>query len=265
MNDIKVNSISKAFQENGEDLQVIDDISFAVGNGEFVSLIGPNGCGKTTLLKIIAGFVPEFNGKVTLSKPSDLSFGCAFIFQNHALFDWMTVEENILFPVKQKGGMAKKDSKAANEFISLLGLEGFENYYPSTLSGGMKQKVAIARALASNEKIILADEPFSSLDQPTKELLQEELQAIIHDSKKTVLFVTHDIDEAIYLSDRIILLSKRPARIIDEITVDLPRPRIPEIRNTPGFFELKARIWHFLREQSNFKKNEKNWRLKKWN
>lgn len=224
---LKVVEIRKSYG----DLKVLDGVSFEVGDGEIVCIVGESGCGKTTLLKIIAGIEKADSGEVVLNGR------IGFVFQDIRLLPWKTVLGNVEFALESVG----MDKSKAAEVVKLVGLEGFENYYPKHLSGGMQQRVGIARAIAIDPDLLLMDEPFANLDALTKERMQSELLKIIRD--KTVLFVTHDIDEAVYLADRIVVLSKRPAKVVGVVDIDLPKPRD---RVSEKFLEYKKRIYELL-------------------
>jgi len=216
----------KRLKKKFGDLLVLDDINFSVREGEFFSIIGPSGCGKTTLLRIIAG-LESFEGEVLLKGREIRGPGAdrVMVFQDYALFPWRNVIRNVTFGLEVKG-MRKDDSlKIAREMIKIVGLSGFEEKYPHELSGGMKQRVALARALVCDPELLLMDEPLSALDAQTRLEMQEELMRIWQKTKKTVIYVTHSIEEAVYLSDRILVLSKRPAKVKDVVEVFLERPR----------------------------------------
>lgn len=227
---IKVDGITKIFsnkRDKKSNNTVLEDISFDVNDGEFVSLLGPSGCGKTTTLNIIAGFLKYEGGKITIdgqeiNKPGP---DRAFVFQSYALFPWMKVGENITYPMKKRK-ISKKDQEAKlKELLEMAHLEDYENYYIHEISGGMKQRVALLRALACDPKILLMDEPLGAVDFQMRQMLQEQLESMLQKSKKTALMVTHDVDEAIYLSDRVIVMSRNKGKLLADITIDLPRPR----------------------------------------
>ncbi|MGD9973053.1 MAG: ABC transporter ATP-binding protein [Desulfatirhabdiaceae bacterium] len=226
---LMLSGITKDFRINSgpEHLTVFDGIDFNVNRGEFFSIVGPSGCGKSTLLKIIAGLDSATSGDVILEgKPilkRDPRIG--MIFQEFALFPWRTAMENIEMGLELQGVSKSRRRAEAMQFISAFGLLGFENHYPHELSGGMKQRVAIARTLITNPEIVLMDEPFGALDSQTRNLLQEFLLNIWQKRQDTVLFVTHNVDEAVYLSDRIAVLSPRPSKILQILDIDIPRPR----------------------------------------
>lgn len=219
---------------SGKSLEVLNNISFSVNRGEFVSVIGPTGCGKTTLLSNIKGLLAE-GKKVSM------------VFQNSSLFPWRTTGENIAYGLDIVGEQKEKKDSIVKKAIKLVGLTGFEDFYPSKLSGGMKQRVNLARALAVNPEIILMDEPFASLDAQTREVMQEEVLKIWAKQKKTVVFVTHQIAEAVYLSDRVIVLSKRPAQIKGSVEIYLNRPRTNGIRTSTKFVEYVRKLDKLLR------------------
>jgi len=221
--------LSKTFPRRGveEDVHVLDEISYRIENGCFVSIVGPSGCGKTTLLRIIAGLEKSSAGKVLLDG-RDLVQGSeaiGLVFQEYALFPWRTTLQNIEMGPEIKGVDREKRRSTAMEYIKMFNLSGFEHRYPRELSGGMKQRVAIARTLIMNPRVVLMDEPFGSLDSQTRNGLQEFLLGIWERRKDTILFVTHNVDEAVFLSDQIIVLSKRPARVVKTFEIELQRPR----------------------------------------
>jgi len=216
-------------------LKVLDGVTFSVEKGEFVCLIGESGCGKTTILKIIAGLERPDEGRVEfkdVTRPG-------FVFQDDRLLPWKTVYGNILFALK---AMGIEDGEVVRRIIDFVGLKGFENYYPKQLSGGMRQRVGIARALAVNPDLLLMDEPFASLDARTRERMQEELLRIVEG--KTVVFVTHSIDEAVYLADKVVVLSRRPSKVVRLIEIEIEKPRD---RNSEDFIEKRKEIYSALR------------------
>ena len=223
MGSVTVKDVSKAF----DDLVAIQDLNLTVGDDEFVSFIGPSGCGKTTILRLIAGLEKPTsgeiyeNGKLVSGPGSDRGM----VFQEFALFPWRTVQKNVEFGLEMKGFSREERRNRATKYIDLVNLEGFEDTYPNELSGGMKQRVGIARALANEPDVLLMDEPFGSLDAQTRNIMQRELLRIWQKTSKTVIFVTHSVDEALYLSDRVIVLTARPATVKKEFCIDLSRPR----------------------------------------
>jgi NitT/TauT family transport system ATP-binding protein len=242
---IKIRNLVKTYSDpegDGETL-ALDRVNLDIRPGEFVSLIGPSGCGKTTLLKIIDGLVPYDHGEVSAGPDAER----AMVFQSFALLPWRTVEDNIAFGLELRGVKKAESRDIIRKYISMVGLDGFERRYPNQLSGGMQQRVGLARALAVNPRILLMDEPFGALDAQTRNLVQADLERIWEADQKTVVFVTHAMDEAVFLSDRVIILSPRPGRIHEIIDIDLPRPRGEEVRSHPRFVELTNYIWDALR------------------
>jgi NitT/TauT family transport system ATP-binding protein len=234
---------------NKEQLTVIDDVSFGVRDGEFVTIIGPSGCGKSTLLNIVAGLEPYDSGDIVVKGHRLGSPGpdIVIVFQEDSLFPWLTVQGNVEFGLKQKGISKSERTRIASEYIDLVDLEHFANARVHQLSGGMKQRVAIARALAMNPRILLMDEPFGALDARTRQVLQNEIQKIHEKTKKTILFVTHDVREAVSLGDRVVVFTHRPAKIKQQYVVDLPRPRDSE---DPALIGLINSIMKEIKEES---------------
>ncbi len=244
---IDVRNISKAFGK----VLALDDVSFSVRPGEFVSIVGPSGCGKTTLLKIIAGLIRPDQGVVEIGGLPINGPGPerAMVFQDFALMPWATVLRNAAFGLEVRRVPRKEREEIARGVLAKVGLSGFENYYPHQLSGGMQQRVGLARALAVNPQILLMDEPFASVDEQTRRILQDDLLKVWADERKTVVFVTHSMDEAIYLSDRVFVLCPRPGRLIRVLDVNLPRPRSSkETRGSSLFAKLVEDLWEVLRE-----------------
>jgi NitT/TauT family transport system ATP-binding protein len=225
--ELRIENISKDFMNDRKVHTVLKDLNFIVKEGQFVTLLGPSGCGKTTLLTIIAGFQAASGGKVLLNGKQVTKPGPdrGFVFQNYALFPWMTVKENILFPMKQLKVPAKEREQRLQELLAIAQLEGKEKLYPSQLSGGMKQRIAFIRALAGRPEVLLMDEPLGAVDFQMRQNLQEELESLWLKDKTTVLMVTHDVDEAIYLSDRVIVMSAQEGKIMEDLSIKLPRPR----------------------------------------
>jgi NitT/TauT family transport system ATP-binding protein len=236
----------------GQLITAVKDVSLLVSDGRFMSIVGPSGCGKTTLLNIVAGFIPAKSGSVLIDGKTVTDPGPdrGVVFQSYALFDWLTVRENIEFGPRMAGIKARERSERTDKFLSMIGLRKFANRYPYELSGGMRQRVAIARALANNPEILLMDEPFASLDAQTRELMQEELLKIWETTGKTILFITHSVDEAIYLSTDVAVMSYRPGRLKKIFQVSLPYPRAQySIRTDSRFLELKVTINDLVREE----------------
>lgn len=248
---IQVRGLGKVYYDIDRDreFQALGSVDLSVARGEFVSLIGPSGCGKTTLLKIIDGLIPYDSGEVLVEGARVTGPGPerAVVFQDFALLPWLTVHENIGFGLQLRAANKSERNEVVRRHTELVGLEGFGDAYPRQLSGGMQQRVGLARALAVDPAILLMDEPFGSLDAQTRTILQSDLLRIWDASRKTVLFVTHAMDEAVFLSDRVVIMGTRPGRIAEIIDVDLPRPRTDATRTTPRFVELSAYIWDRLR------------------
>lgn len=224
---IQIKNLYKTFSENGESVTAIDHVNLVIPENQFTVLIGPSGCGKTTMLNIIAGFEKPTSGCVLLKKEPIEKPGPdrGYVFQDYALFPWLTVTDNIAFGLRHNGLIKSKARKKAAEYIELVNLNGFENAYPHTLSGGMKQRVAIARALAYDPDVLLMDEPFGALDAQTRKYMQKELNLILQKTKKTIVFVTHSVIEAVFLADTIVIMTARPGKIKGIINIDLPRER----------------------------------------
>ena len=227
----------------------LQGISFATRESEFVCLVGPSGCGKTTLLKIVAGLLEPSRGAVRYEGPSRGAPPNAMVFQDDSIFPWMTVLDNVAFPLEIRGVPRRRRVETAEEFIERVGLAGFAANYPRELSMGMRQRVGIARALACNPEVLLMDEPFAALDAQTKAILQEDLITLWTRYQRTVLYVTHDIEEAVYLGDRVLVMSRNPGRIIADLSVPFPRPREHALRGAAAFGELKEGIWLLIRDE----------------
>lgn len=231
-----------------ERLLAIERIDLEINVGEFVSIVGPSGCGKSTFLKIVNGLLPTYDGDISLLEP-DHGRAHAMVFQDSALFPWYSIVSNVAYGLTCQGVPKREAHERAMPFIKMVGLAGFEAKYPYQLSGGMQQRANLARALAVDPEILLMDEPFAALDAQTRELMQAELLRIWSQAQKTVLFITHQIDEAIYLSDRVLVMSARPGRILADIRVDLPRPRELKIKRSPEFVALTDQIWSLIAPQ----------------
>jgi NitT/TauT family transport system ATP-binding protein len=231
-------------------LEALRNVDVAIQQGEFISLVGPSGCGKTTFLRIVAGLEEATSGEVLLDGRRVRGPGGdrGFVFQNDSLLPWRTVLANALIGPEIAGVLGAPERRRTLELLKLVGLEGFENYYPRQLSGGMRQRVNLARALAIDPEILLMDEPFSALDAQTREIMQTELMRIWEKGRKTVLFVTHQIDEAVFLSDRILVLARRPGRIQESVRIDLPRPRALAIKRTAEFVGYVDHIWRLIED-----------------
>lgn len=243
--------LHKSFVRRSEELEVLRDISLTVDEGEFVSFVGASGCGKTTLLRVMHGLIPPTSGKVVVggAEVQGPSTDRGFVLQQDSLLPWSTVLGNVMFGLEVQGKGGKEARAKALDLLRLVGLEGFENHYPLEISGGMRQRVNLARALAVDPDVLLMDEPFAALDAQTREIMQQELLRIWEKHRKTVIFVTHQIDEAIYLSDRVIVFSARPGRVKRDIAIDLPRPRSLSIKRSPEFLEIVDTIWGLIEEE----------------
>jgi len=248
---IEVLDVSKVYGSDLEDQVVaLSGVSLSIKEGEFVSLIGASGCGKTTLLKMIDGLMPPSHGRIEINGSLVTGPGPdrAVVFQDFALMPWANVIENVAFGLRVRGVPKKERFEVAARHIAQVGLEGFEKKNPGQLSGGMQQRVGLARALAVKPKILLMDEPFGSLDAQTRHLMQEDLLGMLEEEDLTVVFVTHDMDEAVYLSDRVAIMSPRPGRIVEVLDVELPGGHSTEGRRTAEFLELTNYIWEKLRD-----------------
>lgn len=225
---VRINNVGKTFPSRiGDPLVALEDISIDIDRGEFLCILGPSGCGKTTLLRLVAGLDRPTSGEIIVEGKSVTGPDprLAMIFQEYSLYPWRTVRGNIAFGLQMRGMPREERDERVNHFIQLVGLEGFGDSYPYELSGGMRQRVAVARALATDPAVLLMDEPFGALDAQTRNRMQKELLQIWEKTKKTVLFVTHSVDEAVYIADRILVLSTRPGRVAGIYDVDIPRPR----------------------------------------
>ncbi len=245
---LQVRGVSRRF----DPMLALQATDLDVAENDFITVLGPSGCGKSTLLRIVAGLDVPTSGEVLLAGQKVRGPGAdrGMVFQSYTLFPWLTVQENIEFGLREKGMPVGERREIAARFIAEVGLRGFEGHYPKQLSGGMQQRVALARALANDPKILLLDEPFGALDNQTRALMQELLLSIWELHKKTVLFVTHDVDEAIFMANRCVVFSARPGRIKNELAIDLPYPRHYTVKTTPRFSELKAVVTEDIRSES---------------
>jgi NitT/TauT family transport system ATP-binding protein len=250
---LELDSVTKTFvierRKAQEELCALDGVSFDVAEGSFVSICGPSGCGKSTLLRLIHGLRQADSGEIRVrgERVDAPSLERGMVFQHHGLMPWRTVQRNVELGLEALHIGADERRKRALLWLEKVGLTEFAGYYPAQLSGGMQQRVGLARALAIEPEMLLMDEPFGALDAQTRVLLQEELERIWHADAKTVVFITHDIEEALFLSDRVLVMSARPGRIIADITVDAVRPRGTAWRSSPEFAALKGRVWDLLR------------------
>lgn len=253
---LELRNLSKELVRPGRDPFVIfKDINLSVNDGEFVSIVGPSGCGKTTMLRVINGLLASSGGQILIdgksSQELDHELVMGFVFQGASLLPWRTSLKNVLLGIEGKKQPAAEAEHTARKYLELVGLSGFESHYPHELSGGMQQRVNLARALAVNPRILLMDEPFASLDAQTRNFMQLELLRIWRETKKTVIFVTHMISEAILLSDRVVVFSHRPGMIRSEFRVPLGRPRTLEVKSDPRFLELEKTVWKQIEEEVN--------------
>jgi len=249
---LHIHNVSKRYLADGHEVLAIDGIDLKIKNKEFATLLGPSGCGKSTLLRIVAGLAKPTQGVVRLDGHVIGGPGQdrGMVFQSYTLFPWLTVKENIRFGLEIAGMPKAEQEGMAQEFVEKVGLKGFEKVYPKGLSGGMKQRVAIARALANNPAILLLDEPFGALDAQTRSLMQELLTQVWEELHQTILFVTHDVEEAIFLSDRVFVMTARPGKIKAEIDIPLERPRNYEMKAAPSFLALKKQALALIREEA---------------
>ena len=249
---ITVTDLSHRYVTPGRsDVLALSDVNLSIGHNEFITLLGPSGCGKTTLMRAIGGLEKPTEGDIEIDgeRVKGPNRHCSVVFQNFALMPWATVLDNAAFGLEMRGKPKKKAREIARQYIDKVGLSSFEDKYPKELSGGMQQRVGLARALAVDTPVILMDEPFGALDQQTRRYMQEELLKIWEADKKTVVFVTHDMEEAVLLADRVVLMSARPGRVEEIIDVPLPRPRNEEgIERTDAFVDLKEYLWQRLRD-----------------
>ncbi|OMP66106.1 ABC transporter ATP-binding protein [Domibacillus epiphyticus] len=244
---ISIRELTKVFYKKQNSVTALENISLDIEEGEFVCLVGPSGCGKTTLLRILAGLENQSSGDFKIERSTIERPNQSMVFQERGILPWLTVEENVAFGLKMRHLPKSYVKERTTYFLNKVGLAKFANMYPKELSGGMKQRVSIARAFANDPEILLMDEPFGALDEQNRYILQEELLSIWSETKKTVLFITHSIDEALYLSDRVLLMSAQPGKIMEEIKVDLPRPRkLEDIRSNPEMASKFIDIWGHL-------------------
>ncbi len=249
---ITIQNIVKTFTKNKAPFVVLDNFCMNIEQNEFVTIVGTSGCGKSTLLNIVGGLADPTSGQVLIDGHPVQGPGRdrGFVFQSYSLFEWLTVEKNILFALKKSRMLVAEKKELVKEYIDVVGLKGFEQAFPKQLSGGMKQRVAIARALVYKPAVLLMDEPFGALDAQTRGMMQELLLKVWESHKTTVLFITHDVDEAIFLSDRVVVMSARPGTIKMDVPVDIPRPRSYEALTTPYFIDIKKQVFDSIREET---------------
>jgi NitT/TauT family transport system ATP-binding protein len=250
---VQVNGVGQTYQTSGQEVVAVSDVSFDVKPGRFVVLVGPSGCGKSSLLMMMAGLRRQTSGTILISgAPIDVPDPnrVGVVFQEPSLFPWLTAEENVEFPLTLRG-VAKRERRAkAEEALQLVGLDGFGKRHPHELSGGMKQRVSIARGLVQDPPVLLMDEPFAALDEQTRMTMGDELLRIWAATGKTIIFVTHSLTEAVYLADEVVVMSPRPGRIVDRLEVGLPRPRTFEMLSGDAFGSLRDRIWRHMRKSA---------------
>jgi len=254
MSKLAIEAVARTFPgvRGGPPTRALEPTSLGVEDNDFICILGPSGCGKSTLLRIVAGLDEPTSGRVRLDGGPVTGPGPdrGMVFQSYTLFPWLTVQENICFGLREKRVPQAEQDRVAAHFIERVGLRGFEGHYPKMLSGGMQQRTALARALANDPKILLLDEPFGALDNQTRALMQELLAGIWETDRKTVLFVTHDIDEAIFMANRVAVMTARPGRIKSDVRIDLPHPRHYTVKTTPEFSAYKARLTEEIRAES---------------
>ncbi|MBI2999892.1 MAG: ABC transporter ATP-binding protein [Deltaproteobacteria bacterium] len=248
---METRGLCKIFRRGYSRIEVLRDVSVKIRDGEFVSVVGASGCGKTTFLRILDGLIEPSSGTVAIDGKVVAKPGSdrGFVFQQDGLFPWRTVLGNTVFGPEVQRKEMNAARRLARTVLQLVGLEGFDSYYPHELSGGMRQRVNLARALTVGPEVLLMDEPFAALDAQTREIMQAELLRIWREAKKTVVFVTHQIDEAVYLSDRVLVFTVRPGRIKEEVSINLPRPRELMIKRTPEFVRYTDKIWRWIEEE----------------
>ena len=247
---LSIKNLTKAFIQNRSTIQAVSDISLDFFANEFSVIVGPSGCGKTTLLRMLAGLERPTEGEVLFAPYNPGKPKCNMVFQEQAVFPWMTVWENIAFGLRRRGVRGSELNNTVEHYIKVTGLSGFGKFYPYQLSGGMKQRVGVARAFANDPEILLMDEPFASLDEQNKTILQDELLRLWEESKKTVIFITHSIDEAISLGDRVIVMTNRPGKIKAILPIHFPRPRkMMELRTNSEYGDLVYKVWQLLYDE----------------
>ena len=250
---LEVAGLRKSYRKDGQVLEILDVERFAAREGEFITIIGPSGCGKSTFLHILGGFIKSESGgsiRVYGEEVSGPGPDRGMMFQEFALFPWRTVAGNVAWGLETQGAPRAQIDATVGKYLQMMNLSDFRNHYPAELSGGMKQRVALARVLAFDPKVLLMDEPFGSLDAQTRETMQEELIKLWERTRKTIVFVTHDIEEAVFLGDRVVVLTARPARIREEVRIDLPRPRDLSVKKSVQCLEYRNYIWDLVRSES---------------
>ena len=246
---IEAIGLTKSFGTGEGAVPALGPLDLAIAEGEFVSLVGPSGCGKSTFVKLAAGLVEPTEGVMRVRVADPARPAIATVFQDYGIFPWMTVEKNILFALSTRGVGRAEARERAYDWLTRLGLRDFARSYPGMLSGGMRQRVAIARALATDPEILLMDEPFAALDAQMREMLQSELLELAQASHRTVVFVTHSLEEALVLSDRVIVMTSRPGTVLDEQIVPFERPRTADVRESSAFADMRGALWRHLRDE----------------
>ncbi|HKU47977.1 MAG TPA: ABC transporter ATP-binding protein [Burkholderiales bacterium] len=249
---LEANGVRKVYRKDGREMPVLEVERFSAREGEFITIIGPSGCGKSTLLHIMGGFIPAEAGTIRVygNAVSGPGPDRGMMFQEFALFPWKTVAGNVAWGLEVQGRSKAEIDPIVQQYLEIMNLAEFRNHYPAEISGGMKQRTALARVLAFDPKVLLMDEPFGALDAQTRETMQEEVTKIWERTRKTIVFVTHDIEEAVFLGDRVVVLSARPGRIREDIRIELPRPRTLEIKKSMQCHEYRNRIWDLIRQES---------------
>lgn len=254
MSKLVIENVSRIFPavRGGTPTRALEPTNLSVADNDFVTILGPSGCGKSTLLRMVAGLDTPTTGRILLDGKAITGPGAdrGMVFQSYTLFPWLTVSENISFGLRERGVSQRERNDIAKQWLEKVELTSFANHFPKQLSGGMQQRTAIARALANDPKILLLDEPFGALDNQTRALMQELLLGIWERERKTVIFVTHDIEEAVFLASRVVVMSARPGRIKADVAVDLPHPRHYTVKTSPAFSELKARLTEEIRVEA---------------
>jgi ABC-type nitrate/sulfonate/bicarbonate transport system ATPase subunit len=249
-----IDNVSRIFPavRGGTPTRALEPTNLSVADNDFVTILGPSGCGKSTLLRMVAGLDTPTTGRILLDGRAITGPGAdrGMVFQSYTLFPWLTVSENISFGLRERGVSQRERNEIARQWLEKVGLTSFAHHFPKQLSGGMQQRTAIARALANDPKILLLDEPFGALDNQTRALMQELLLGIWERERKTVIFVTHDIEEAVFLASRVVVMSARPGRIKADVAVDLPHPRHYTVKTSPAFSDLKARLTEEIRVEA---------------
>ena len=250
---LEASGVRKVYAKDGQSLEVLNVEQFSVREGELITVIGPSGCGKSTFLHILGGFIKSEGGgsiRVYGEEVSGPGPDRGMMFQEFALFPWRTVAGNVAWGLETQGAPRARIDATVESYLQMMNLSDFRNHYPAELSGGMKQRVALARVLAIDPKVLLMDEPFGSLDAQTRETMQEELIKLWERTRKTIVFVTHDIEEAVFLGDRVVVLTARPARVREEVCIDLPRPRDLSVKKSVQCLEYRNYIWDLVRSES---------------